>query len=59
MSFVHMKNKQNGVTYVYESVGFWDKQKQQARNRRKCIGKLDPKSGEIIPSTKIDLYVTS
>lgn len=55
MSFVHMKNKQNGVTYVYESVGFWDKQKQQARNRRKCIGKLDPKSGEIIPSTKIDL----
>jgi hypothetical protein len=55
MSLVYMKNKRNGVTYVYESVGFWDKQKQQARNRRKCIGKLDPKSGEIIPSNKIDL----
>jgi transposase len=55
MSRVFVKNKRNGVTYVYESVGYWDKEKQQARNRRKCIGKLDPVSGEIIPSHKIDL----
>lgn len=55
MSIVHMKNKKNSVTYVYESIGYWDKVKKQARNRRKCIGKLDPKTGEIIPSTKIDL----
>jgi transposase len=52
---VFVKNKQNGVTYVYESVGYWDKEKKQARNRRKCIGKLDPATGEIIPSHKIDL----
>jgi transposase len=50
MSLVYLKNKKNGVTYVYESSGYWDKQKQQARNRRKCIGKLDPVTGEIIPS---------
>jgi transposase len=55
MSLVYVKNKRNGVTYVYESVGYWDKEKKQARNRRKCIGKLDPQTGEIIPSTKIDL----
>jgi hypothetical protein len=55
MSLVYVNNKQNGITYVYESVGFWDKEKKQARNRRKCIGKLDPVTGEIIPSHKIDL----
>jgi len=25
MSIVDMKNKKNGVTYVYESTGYWDK----------------------------------
>jgi len=50
-----MRNKRNGVTYVYESVGYWDKQKKQARNKRKCIGKLDPATWEIIPSPKVDL----
>jgi hypothetical protein len=55
MSRVFVKNKRNGVTYVYESVGYWDKEKHQARNRRKCIGKLDPVTGAIIPSHKIDL----
>ena len=34
MSLVYVKNKNNGVTYVYESSGFWDKNKQQARNKR-------------------------
>lgn len=52
MSLVYVKNKKNGVTYVYESSGYWDKEKQQARNRRKCIGKVDPVTGEIIPSKK-------
>src|SRR6056297_4257708 len=47
-SIVKLKNKKNGVTYVYESDGYWDKDKQQARNKRKCIGKLDPETGEII-----------
>jgi hypothetical protein len=55
MSIVNVKNKRNGITYVYESIGYWDKQKKQARNRRKCIGKLDPVTGEVIPSHKINL----
>lgn len=53
MSLVYLKNKRNGVTYVYESSGYWDKEKQQARNKRKCIGKLDPVSGELILSKRI------
>ena len=55
MSRVLVKNKLNGVTYVYESVGYWDKEKQQARNRRKCVGKLELLTGKLIPSHKIDL----
>lgn len=53
MSIVHLKNKKNGITYVYESTGYWDKEKQQARNHRKCIGKLDPVTGEFIPSKRL------
>jgi transposase len=53
MSLVYLKNKKNGVTYVYESTGYWDKEKQQARNHRVCIGKLDQVSGELIPSKRM------
>jgi hypothetical protein len=52
MSIVKVKNKSNGVTYIYESNGYWDKEKQQARSIRKCIGKLDDETGEIIYSKK-------
>ncbi|NDL68876.1 IS1634 family transposase [Anaerotalea alkaliphila] len=52
MSLVYLKNKKNGVTYVYESSGYWDKDKKQARNRRVCIGKLDPDTGKLIPSKR-------
>ncbi len=55
MSLVFVKNKRNGVTYVYESIGYWDKEKKQARNKRKCIGKLDSATGEIIASRKVNL----
>ena len=54
MSLVYVKNKNNGVTYVYESSGYWDKNKQQARNKRNCIGKLDPVTGEFVPSKRLD-----
>lgn len=48
MSIVRLKNKNNGVTYVYESTSYWDKEKAQARNSRVCIGKLDDETGEIV-----------
>jgi hypothetical protein len=40
MSLVYVKNKRNQTTYVYESNAYWDKEKQQSRNSRVCIGKL-------------------
>ena len=49
---VHHLNKKTGVTYVYESVSRWDKEKQQARSTQVCIGKLDKETGAFIPSKR-------
>jgi len=50
---VHQTNKHTGVTYVYEAVSVWDKEKKQSRNKQVCIGKLDPKTGDFIPSKRL------
>jgi len=50
---IHHLNKKTGVTYVYESVSRWDKEKQQARSTQVCIGKIDPTTGAFIPSKRI------
>lgn len=49
-SIIKILNKQSGVTYVYESESYWDKEKKQPRSRRKLIGKIDEETGEIIPT---------
>lgn len=50
---VNHVNKKTGVTYVYEYTSYWDKEKKQARNKQVCIGKLDPVSGEFVPSKRL------
>ncbi len=52
VAIVYQTNKKTGVTYAYESVSFWDKDKQQSRARRKCIGKLDPETKQIVSTIK-------
>ena len=52
MSILKSKNKTTGVTYVYESESYWDKEKQQPRAHRRLIGKLDEETGDIIPTGK-------
>ena len=49
---VYQTNKKTGITYAYESKSYWDKDKQQSRAKRKCIGKVDPKTNQIIPTQK-------
>lgn len=49
-SIIRKLNKQTGITYVYESESYWDKEKKQPRSRRKLIGKIDEETGEIIPT---------
>ncbi len=50
MAIIKNKDKRTGITYVYESESYWDKEKQQPRARRHLIGKLDEATGEIIPT---------
>lgn len=51
MGIVKLYNKERDVTYVYESVSYWDKEKKQPRSKRKLIGKIDPDTGEIVPTS--------
>ena len=46
---VYQVDKKTGVKYAYESVSYWDKEKQQPRSKREYIGRVDPETGEIIP----------
>lgn len=50
MSIVHQLDKRSGITYVYESTSYWDKEKKQARSHRKLIGRLDPETGKVLPT---------
>ncbi len=34
MSQVKVTNKKSGITYVYESESYWDKEKKQPRNTK-------------------------
>ncbi len=52
MALIKQYNKERDVTYVYESQSYWDREKKQPRSRRKLIGKLDPETGEIVPTGK-------
>lgn len=49
-SIVYQINKKTGAKYAFESISYWDKDKQQPRSKRKYLGKVDPETGEIIPS---------
>jgi len=53
MAIIKQYHKETGITYVYESVSYWDPDKKQSRSKRKMIGKLDPETGDIIPTGKI------
>ena len=50
MATVKQLDKRSGITYVYESVSYWDREKKQPRSRRTLIGRLDPATGEIVPT---------
>lgn len=51
---VNHLNKATGVVYVYEATSAWDKEKKQPRNKQIFVGKIDPKTGEFIPSKRLD-----
>ena len=56
---VYQTNKKTGVKYAYESISYWDPEKKQPRSKRKYVGKVDPETGEIIYTSKIDENVAA
>lgn len=52
MAQIYQYDKRTGVTYVYDSESYYDPQKKQSRSKRKLIGKIDPETGEIVPTGK-------
>ena len=52
MAIVKQYHKDTDTTYVYESTSYWDAEKGQSRSKRRVIGKIDPETGEIVPTGK-------
>lgn len=51
MAIIKKYNKKNNTTYVYDSVSYWDKELKQPRSKRKLIGKIDPVTGDVVPTS--------
>jgi len=50
MAIIRHKDKRSGITYIYESKAYWDKEKKQSRSTRTLIGRLDTETGQIVPT---------
>lgn len=51
LAIVYQKDKRSGITYAYESISHWDKEKKQSRAKRTLIGRLDEQTGKIVPTS--------
>lgn len=52
MSITRSYNKHTGVYYAYETSYVWDETRQKKVQRKQCIGRFDPITGEVIPNGK-------
>ncbi|GHV36838.1 IS4 family transposase [Synergistales bacterium] len=52
MSYTTIHTKKNGARYMYKVEGYWDKEKKAPRNKQVCLGRIDDKTGEVIPSNR-------
>ena len=50
MAIIRQFDKRSGITYVYDSKSYYDKEKKCSRAKRTLIGKVDPDTGEIVPT---------
>ena len=50
MGIIYQTCKKTGIRYAYDNKAYWDKEKKQSRAKRKLIGKVDPETGEIVPT---------
>ena len=50
VAIVYQTDKRSGITYAYESISYWDKEKKQSRAKRTQIGRVDKVTGELVPT---------
>ncbi len=50
MAIIKQHDKRSGITYAYESHSYWDPEKKMTRAKRKLIGRIDPETGDIVPT---------
>lgn len=50
MAIVKVTDKRSGLTYIYESHSYRDKESGKIRAKRKLLGRLDPETGEMVPT---------
>ncbi len=50
MAIIKQYDKRSGITYAYESHSYWDPEKKMTRAKRKLIGRVDPETGDIVPT---------
>ena len=50
MAIIKQLDKRSGITYVYDSKSYRDPETKKVRSKRNLLGKLDPETGEIIPT---------
>jgi len=49
-AIIYQTDKRSGITYAYESISYWDKEKQQSRAKRTLIGRVDKETDKIVPT---------
>ena len=54
MAIIKQFDKRSGITYVYDSKSYYDKEKKCSRAKRTLIGRIDPDTGEMIPTDGIN-----
>ena len=50
MAIIKQLDKRSGITYVYDSKSYRDPETKKVRSKRTLLGKLDPETGDIIPT---------
>ena len=52
MSITKSYNKHTDTYYAYDTTYIWDEKSQKKIQKKVCIGKFDPVTGQIIPNAK-------
>ena len=51
MALIRQTDRRTGVVYVYEAEARWDPKRRQSRyGRRRLVGHVDPRTGEVVPN---------